>query len=152
MTYAIARHGISRAARYVEDATKCARGHLQESAALGMERLLHDELAEVWSECREPNWDGYGALPVSPEALRNMYVFLEALPLGFPKPGLGADPFGHLSVEWYRSPSRTLSVAVSDDGLLHYAALLGANRASGTETFYGEIPEEIYRLVQRVYS
>ena len=152
MTSAVITRGVSNAAQYVAATTHSHRQFMHTSSAVGFERILHGELAEVWEECQQANWDGYGALPVSRDALRNMYAFLEALPLGFPRPTIGADPHGHLSVEWYRSLRRVLSVAVSDDDLLHYAALLGSNKTCGTETFYGEVPESILSLVRRVYS
>ena len=109
-------------------------------------------LADVWQECREANWDGYDALPVTQDTLRNTYTFLEALPLGFPRPSISADPHGHFSLEWYRNPRRVLSVGITPDGLLHYAALLGPNKVCGTETFFGEILKTILELVGRVYS
>jgi hypothetical protein len=149
---AVIIRGVSNAAQYIEDATRRDRRYLHKSSAVGIESVLRDELAEAWIECQEPGWDGYAALPVSPDALRNTYTFLEALPLGFRRPSIGADPHGNLSVEWYRSPTRVLSVGVSSDGLLHYAALLGANRTCGTETFFGDVPEIILNLVRRVYS
>ena len=152
MTEAVAMRGVSNEAQYVENETRHDRRHLHQSSAFGIEDLLRDELAEAWAECQQPNWDGHNALPVSRDALRNLYTFLEAMPLGFPRPTIGADPHGHLSVEWYRSPRRVLSVSVSDDDLLHYAALLGANNTCGTETYFGEVPETILDLVRRVYS
>lgn len=152
MTQAVVLRGVSDAARYIEDATRHSRRYLHKSSAFGVESVLRDELAEAWAECRESDWDGHEALPVSQDALRNMYTFLEALPFGFPHPSIGADPHGHFSVEWYRSPRRVLSVAVSPDDVLHYAALLGSNRTSGTETFFGEIPDGILDLVRRVFS
>jgi hypothetical protein len=144
--------GVSSAARYVEDATRRYRRYLHKSAAFGVESVLRDDLAEAWVECQQPNWDGYDALPVSRDALRNMYTFLEALPPGSARPTIGADPHGHLSVEWYRNPRRILSVAVTDDDLLHYAALLGSNSTHGTEVFYDDVPDTILNLVKRVYS
>ena len=152
MSEAIIVRGVSDAAQYIDDTTRRHRRHLQRSSAFGIESVLRDDLAEAWAECQEPNWDGYNAIPVSQDALRNMYTFLEALPLGFPRPTIGADPHGHLSVEWYRTPRRLLSVSVTDDALLHYAALVGSSKTCGTETFFGDMPESILRLVWRVYS
>ena len=152
MNYAGVIHGVSETARYIEEKVREDRRHLHKSFAFGIESALRDDRAAAWEECKQPNWDGYNALPVSQDVLRNMYTFLEALPFGFPGPSIGADPHGHLSVEWYRSPRRVLSVSVSDDDLLHYAALLGSSNTCGTETYFGEVPESILNLVRRVYS
>ena len=103
-------------------------------------------------ECGSPNWDGYGAAPVIEETLRQGYRFLAALPLGTPAPSVGAEPDGHIVFEWYHSPRRTLSVSVSSEGELHYAALLGLSKAHGTEPFFGEVPQAILDLIRRVVS
>ena len=34
-----------------------------------MEHVLLEELAEVWEECSQPDWDAYNALPVSRDSL-----------------------------------------------------------------------------------
>jgi len=152
MPQAVLNRGVSPEARFIEDATRRDRKHLDKSSAIGMERVLRGELTEVWNECQESNWDGYDALPVSRDALQNMRTFLEALPLGSQRPTIGADPSGNLSVEWYRNPRRVLSVSVSAEDLLHYAALLGSSKTCGTETFFDEVPKSILDLVRRVYS
>jgi hypothetical protein len=38
-----------------------------------------DELFQTYQKCREPNWDGYGAQPVSDETYRLAVEFLKAL-------------------------------------------------------------------------
>jgi len=152
VSYGDISRGFSDEARFIEDETLRDRRRLHQSCAFGMDSVLREELGEVWSECRVSDWDGYDAIPVSQDALRCMYEFLESLPLGFPRPTIGADPQGHFSAEWYRAPRRVLTVSVTEDGLLHYATLLGANKACGTEAFYGEVPEAIQSLIRRVDS
>jgi len=152
MAYAIQTPGFSKPAGFIaEQDTICSR-HMRESSAFGIESLLREEFSDVWEECRKANWDGYNALPVTQDTLRNAYIFLESLPLGFPRPSIGAEPDGHLTIEWHQSRRRTLSVSISPDGELHYAALLGAGRTCGTEPFFGEIPQNILDLVRKVYS
>lgn len=111
---------------------------------------MFNELFQTFEECHEPNWDGYGAQPVSDETYRLAYEFLAALPPGTPVPSLGAEPDGHITAEWHRSPERTLSVSISADGDLHFAALLGLTKAYGTEPFVGEVPKIISDLIHRV--
>jgi len=128
------------------------RGQVRPSGVFGIESALGDELRAVWEECREPNWDGYEALPVSPAALRNSRLFLGSLPLGVPPPSIGAEPDGALTLEWHCSARRTLSVSLSAGDELHFAALFGPNRVYGTEAFVGEVPEPILDLIRRVYA
>ena len=105
---------------------------------------------KTFEECREANWDGYGAQPVQEKTYHLAHQFLAALPLSTPLPSIGAEPDGHITAEWHRSPQRTLSVSISPDGELHYAALLRSAKTYGTELFTGEIPKIIFDLIRRV--
>ena len=106
------------------------------------------ELWEVWDECREANWDGYQALPVERETYQAAYRLIESLPLAFPRPSIGAEPDGQLTLEWYKSPCRALSISVDPAGLLHYAGLYGANKRFGTMAFFSAAPSELIQLVR----
>lgn len=151
MPWAVATLGFSREAALVAEATRKEYRHLQSSNAIGVEPV-REELGTVWEECRHPDWDGQGAVPVSQDSLRNTYLVLESLPIGFPLPSIGAEPDGQFTLEWHRSPAQTLSVSVGPDGLLHYAALVGPNRRFGTEVFYGELPSLIRQFIHEVYA
>jgi hypothetical protein len=118
--------------------------------ALDSGQDVFEELLKTFEECREPNWDGYGAQAVREETYHLAHQFLAALPLSIPVPSIGAEPDGHLTVEWYRSPQRTLSVSISPDGDLHYAALLGSAKTCGTEPFTGAVPKVVADLIHRV--
>lgn len=124
---------------------------IQDSAFLGFgPKGIFDELLSVFRECQTANWDGYGAAPVTPDTYLNTLRFLLALPWGTPPPAIGAEPDGHLTLEWYRTPRRTLSVSISPDGEIHFAALLGPRRQYGTELFVNEVPEIILALVDTI--
>jgi hypothetical protein len=127
-------------------AARNPRAELRNST-LGHREAL-EELWEVWDECREADWDGYDALPVEQETYRAAYTLIESLPLGFPRPSIGAEPDGQLTLEWYKSPRRTLSVSVDPDGFLHYAGLYGPNKRYGTLVFFSIAPSELIQLVR----
>ena len=143
----------SALAGFVDQQRQGLWAQLQRSYALGQqEKGSINELYGVFADCRQANWDGYGALPVSARAFQSAYEVLKALPLGTPAPSIGAEPDGHITLEWYRSPRRTLSISVSPESDLHYAALIGSSKAYGTEPFFGEMPREIMNLIRRVTS
>jgi len=148
----LATPGFSDAAQFLDDATQDERQRLQQSDALWVLEVVHDELGTVWEECRIPDWDGFGAVPVTQDVLRSTYCILQSLPLEFPAPSIGAEPDGSLTLEWHRSPRRTLSVSVSPDSYLYYAALIGASREHGAMPHFDELPEAIYEFVRRVYA
>jgi hypothetical protein len=113
---------------------------------------VFEELLKTFEECCQPNWDGYGARPVLDTTYQLAQKFLKALPPGTPAPSIGAEPDGHLTVEWHRSPQRTLSVSISPDGDLHYTALLGSAKTCGTEPFTGAVPKVVADLIHRVLA
>jgi hypothetical protein len=87
---------------------------------------------------------------VDQETYRAAYLLIESLPLGFPRPSIGAEPDGQLTLEWYKSPRRCLSVSVDPDGFLHYAGLYGPSKRYGTMMFTGTAPNELILLVRDV--
>jgi len=145
--------GASDTAYFIAEQAQKGRGHLQSSHSLGLgaTRVLED-LIKVAEECSSADWDGYGAAPIRNETFWQAYHFLSALPFGFPTPSVGAEPDGHLTFEWHRSSRRTLSISVSPEGDLHYAALLGASKAYGTEPFSEVVPKIVLDLINRVCS
>lgn len=148
---AVTSGGASETACFITVQRQKWRGRLQDSYALGQQaKGSINELYNVFVECRGANWDGYGAVPISMQAFQFAYEVLEALPLGTPAPSVGVEPDGHITLEWYRSPRYTLSISVSPEGELHYAALIGASKAYGTEPFFGDVSKEIMDLIQRV--
>jgi hypothetical protein len=145
--------GASSAAQYVEQEVENALRNLRDTQSFGQgANAAFESLSNLETECKDANWDGYGAAPIDQETFRQALNVLAALPLGLQQPSVGAEPDGHVTLEWYRSPWRTLSVSVSPEGDLHYSALLGPNKAYGTEAFFGEVPKTILDLVNRVVT
>lgn len=141
--------GSSEAAKYIEEEAKKKEQHFSNSIIYG-KQSAYSELSEVWDECKAKNWDGYDAFPIQKETFNNTLTVIEALPLGSPLPSFSAEPDGHITLEWYRHPRWILSVSVSPEGYLYYAALFGDSPMSGSEFFFGEIPVTIISLIERV--
>ena len=139
--------GFSDAADSIRKSALRQHKTLRESASFGNQVAL-DELSEVWDECQQPGWDGYGALPVEQATLTAAYCVIDTLPYGFPLPTIGADPDGQLTLEWRKAPRRILSVSVDPDGYLHYAGLFGANKRFGTLEFFATTPMELLQMIR----
>jgi hypothetical protein len=136
-------------AEYILDKVEENWRSFQGTRTFGSADLFND-LAELAEECGEPDWDGYGALPVAPDTVVEAERFLRSIPAGAPPPTIGAEPDGHVTFEWHASPKRTLSVSISPEGELHYAALIGSSRHFGTVPFLGDCPDTIVNLVEQV--
>lgn len=145
--------GYSADADYVVKRVAQGLAQLRKSNSFGAGiETATQELHEVAKECSSINWDGYGAASVEQETIRQAERFLNALPLGMAAPSVGAEPDGQITFEWYQSPRRILSVSISPEGDLHYAALLGYRKRYGTEPFFGDIPSDVLKLVHRVVT
>jgi hypothetical protein len=95
---------------------------------------------DVFLEALHPNWDGYGAAPVTRETAELAHDFLDLLPNSLPAPEIAADPDGDISFEWRAGSRRVFSVSISESGKLTYAGLRGASSVHGTEFFSGGFP------------
>lgn len=149
MTNAIASRGSSSTAAYIDQVDYENQLNLTRTVTFSKQPAI-DELATTWEECRAPNWDGYDAYPVKEETLNYAYAFIQALPLGFPLPSVSAEPDGYLAFDWFRSPYWTISVSVSPEAVIYYAALLGDSDPRGSELFLGEISKRLLTLIKEV--
>lgn len=116
-----------------------------------MSRAL-DELVDMCGEASSPNWDGYSGLAVDAEACEMAQKVLRVLPLGTEMPTVAPDADGFVSLEWYRGPRRTLSISISPEGELYYAALIGASSRHGTQILYDSLPSDLMDLIRKVTS
>src|ERR1700686_4507133 len=82
-----------------------------------------DDLAAVAKEARVDNWDGYNGLAVSVNAFNHAVKFAKLIPKGTTLPEVSADPDGHISFEWCRTPTQILSVSISKTGAIAWAML-----------------------------
>ena len=111
---------------------------------------LKRRIEKIALECAKSGWDGYEANAVTGTAVADAYAFAEKIDTSLLIPEVGSEPDGVLTFEWYRSARQTLSVSVHGSGVLHYAALLGAAKAHGTEPFVAKVPKVISDLIDRV--
>lgn len=143
--------GFSDAAKYLTNKRNSLREWQQEAVTFSRQPA-YDALWDAWQPCKEANWDGEGADAVEREAYQTAYLLIEALPSGVPSPTIAAEPDGHLSFEWYKHSRQLLSVSVSPDGTLYWAALVGSEDPRGSCQFDGEFPRTLLYWIGRVCS
>jgi len=115
-------------------------------------RSALEELRGLWQRCQQPNWDGEAADAISPATYEVARRLLESLPSGSPLPAVTAEPDGHLNFEWYQAPRRMLSVSISSDGTLYWAALIGSEDPRGSCQFVDEFPQTLLYWIGPVYK
>ena len=149
---AMKSRAASPTADYLLTVSLQSRKHFQNSLVLGLGSAVFADLQAVFDKTQQPGWDGDSAEPVAQDTYLNAWRLLESLPLGIQAPSIGVEPDGHLTLEWYKAPRRTISISVSPDGFLYYAALIGIRKTNGSEPFFGELPQNILELVGKIYA
>ncbi|MFT4641269.1 MAG: hypothetical protein ACI8T1_004606 [Verrucomicrobiales bacterium] len=144
---------VGEESQYVDRLLATVSESVEESFAIsGTTREGIEELADLYQQCHEPDWDGYQALPILPETYEAAQRCVRALPWGLPVPEVSAEPDGEVTLEWYRSPRRVVSISVSPNHQLSYAALFGASKVHGTETFHDTVPPLVIDVIRRVLN
>ena len=145
--------GLSQEAKAVERAVS----ERSQSASLTQSRIpdcsepLLEELAELFADCCEENWDGYGATALSSKACNRTLSLLKALPIGMPHPELSAMPNGDVALDWDFAPRKTITVTVAGGSLrLAYAAINGDEEWSGTVSFVSVFPLSIKSAITQI--
>jgi hypothetical protein len=122
--------------------------------ALSQRRRLPESqvaLDVAYRKASVPDWDGYGAKPVSRAAYERATRFLSLLPSTIP-PDIAGDPDGEILIEWRQGPLAVLTISIGPAEYLNYAGLYGRNKVHGTESFTDAIPRAIRDNLARIHS
>jgi hypothetical protein len=122
------------------------------SAASALHSLAYATLEEVLADCSRPNWDGYGARPISAETAIRARYFLDDLPSSLPAPDIVPETDGELAIEWSLGPRRVFSVSIGEQGPLHFAGLFGEEERHGVESFDRVVSAEIHGYLRKLFS
>lgn len=122
-------------------------------ALFGPKATLISSLSVLGKECREPNWDGYVAEPVSLRALRRAEDLIASFPDDIPLPECSIEPDGCVSLDWMPAPYRTLTVSVGESDRLPYAWVDGTDRGHAVARLVdGQLPPRILAEIRRFTS
>ena len=111
---------------------------------------LYDQLIDVFLKCSQSGWEGRDSDAVDRGTLMIAKQFVESLPMAYRTPTITGEPDGHINLEWYVHPRRILTVSINPNGVLHWAALIGAEDPRGSCPFYGEMPRTLLYWIGRV--
>ena len=141
----------SETAGFVAQQREISFDILQESNALGFAaKGTFQQLFEVFKECSFEGWDGDKAKPISIEVLQDTIKFLYSFPLGIEAPDVGAEPDGAITLEWYRSPNKLISISINPDGWVYWAALIGTSRRHGADYAMMGISDDLLKIILQV--
>ena len=138
-------------ADFVAEKMKSSRELLQESNALSfVAKGTFQQLYKIFCECSFDGWDGDKAKPISEEVFRCAIRFLNSFPLGMEAPEVGAEPDGAITLEWYRSPNKVISISINPDGWMYYAALIGTSKRHGADFSLMGVSDDLVEIISQV--
>ncbi len=112
---------------------------------------LVEEVNAIYSECSSPDWDGYGAEPISEMSYRNTLKFVnllfDELPDKLINVDPGADPDGACNLYFYSDQKNILSISISIDSKLDYAGFHKGEKFLGSECLVNEIPDDLLKRI-----
>ena len=120
----------------------------------GTRRELFNNLNEILDEYSKPDWDGYGADPISEAAFLEARKVISALPVNpmLPVPEIIAEPSGSIAFEWYKGRRQAFIMSVSGKNEIVYSGLFGLNKVHGVEYFSDSVPSVVISALKRLYS
>jgi hypothetical protein len=115
-------------------------------------KLAYNELDEVYDECSEKDWDGYGAEAITAKAYNEAKIILNIIPTSYPEPEITPEPGGGIGIEWYKGEGESFIISVDGSKVMVYAGLFGKNNETyGNESFRNTIPRVIFEFLDRLY-
>lgn len=145
--------GVSSASADLATLESEAADHLAFPLSLDQgSRDLLELMLSTLDECLMPGWDGYGAAPVSPDAVQEALAFLRALPAYVALPDIVPEPSGAVGLEW-SAGNRTFVVSFVGRRRAVFAGVLGAaNKIHGVEQFVRSVPDTILQVLMRNFQ
>lgn len=146
-------NGSSKEADMIRSRFAQAVIEIQKSIALAKNcNLGRDALIEAYNEARLPNWDGYGAQPVSFESYCRAERFLKLFPNDLPLPDISVHPDGEIVFEWRTASGKILSISIGSGSTVTYAGIFGSTESYGVENFIDEIPSNIRGMFGKLFA
>lgn len=143
--------GSSQCSEHINLIYSKALDHYHEPVSRRIVDSLYAEVVGILEECRVRNWDGYGADPISPAAIRDAILFISSMPAWLPHPEIVAEPSGEIGFQWDFGKNRKFAASIKGNNTIIYAGLLGSgSKISGVEIYNDSIPKVISESIKRI--
>lgn len=150
----IGSHGIGEESKTITRMLEKIIDEDRQSAIKGGRQRLYESLLEVYEECIEVNWDGYGGKPIAVKAYLEAFFLISLLPISIPLPDeITPEPTGDIAFEWYRDKHHVFVISVGGNNIITYAGLFGKmSKIRGTEYYTDSLPSIIIKNIQRLFE
>ena len=109
-------------------------------------------LLEVYKECSNADWDGYGAVGVTSDAYEEAKKIIDLLPSSIQMPEIVPEPTGEIGLEWRRARGRIFIMSVNGSHRISYAGIFDGNETHGLEHYEKTLPPVVTEHLRRLYS
>lgn len=111
--------------------------------------LLTSEIEDLLSECRELNWDGNNAAPITNSVANLAKKIVSLIPSYLPAADLSPEADGEIALEWQEN-DRIFSVSIGENNQLSFAGIFGQEgKIHGNERYNNELPPAILDGIKR---
>ncbi len=150
--YARCGSAISAEAQDAQSAATAVVASVEQSQFLfGKKSAAIAQLLDMAYECREVDWNGEGALAISPTAVFIAKAFVRLLPDDIPLPEFAPEPDGCVSMDWIQSRNRLFSLSVGTNHRIAYTWLDGTDKGHAVARFdEEEIPPRILEGIRGI--
>ena len=111
---------------------------------------LKQEVNELLESAGSENWDGEGALAITPGLVRIAHEVIEKLPIYAAKPDVEATPHGEIDFDWVVDQNTMLTVSVAPPNVVAFAGTFPEARLAGKEEWAGELPHFVECCLKRI--
>jgi len=145
--------GVSSESTTVRIRLRKVRRRNWQSYTMGLRLAdLIDNLIEVYKECSEENWDGYGAKPITRKVYHEALHLIALLPPSLPLPNIVPEPDGSIGFEWYKEKRNIFVISIGGNNIINFAGLFGdVNKIHGTEFYADSLPQIVNESLQRLF-
>jgi hypothetical protein len=154
---------VSDGSRAIQHTWEKERNFLTRSA-LDWLPAVEAALRGIRDECRNPGWDGDGALPITDHVINLAAKIAETLftllPKGTPAPDLIPEADGEICISWSVDATRMFSASVGEHGKINFAGQFG--REGGIHAWQAidetnpsaleESLDDVVRYIGRLYA
>jgi hypothetical protein len=110
------------------------------------------ELLELFEDCRQSDWDGYGAVPLHRDLFDRVVRLLRKIPSHIDLPELVPEPDGAIALEWWLSKNQVLSLSIDRSEYAPFAWVDGVERGRGVLLARNEFPAKIVSALESIFA
>lgn len=154
---------VSEGSRTIRQTSAIEKSYLSRTASDWLP-TIEAVLRDITNECRSPNWDGGGAVPVTVRtadlAEKIATILFTLLPKGTPVPDVVPEPDGEICLSWSIDETRMFSVSIGEHGKINFAGQFGKEggihawqpiNAASRDALQRSL-DDVVRYVSRLYA